>query len=193
MKLGIDIDGTIKYTHRAAIEIYNEELNMNVTEDQVTTYFLDEPFGLSSEEGKKMWRRLETKIYTLGVPLEQSSESLQQLEREGHEIFYITARPGFKKVREITENWLTKHNFPLNKNNLFMSSQNKGKIALSNHIDLFFEDDPFHINNLIKNGISTVVVDCPYNRVLPNDIPRINDWLEGINYIHMYNKKLNNY
>ncbi len=193
MKLGIDIDGTIKYTHRAAIEIYNEELNMNVAEEEVTTYFLDEPFGLTSEEGKKMWRRLETRIYTLGMPIEQSSESLQQLKKEGHEIFFITARPGFKKVRKITEEWLVKYNFPLNKNNLFMSSQNKSKIALSNQIDLFFEDDPFHINNLIKNGISTVVVDRPYNRILPNDIPRINDWFEGIDYIHTYNKKINGY
>jgi len=176
MKLGIDIDGTIKYTHRAAIEIYNEELNMNVAEEEVTTYFLD---VISDKDASKSWQN--------------SSESLQQLEKEGHEIFFITARPGFKKVRKITEEWLVKYNFPLNKNNLFMSSQNKSKIALSNQIDLFFEDDPFHINNLIKNGISTVVVDRPYNRILPNDIPRINDWFEGIDYIHTYNKKINGY
>ncbi len=193
MRLGIDIDGTIKYTHRAAIKIYNEELNMNVKENEVTTYFLDEPFGLTSEEGRKMWRRLEAKIYTIGVPLEHSSESLQQLDKEGHEIFYITARPGFKRIREVTEDWLKKHKFPLNKNNLFMSSQNKSKVALANEIELFFEDDPKHINNLIENGIPTVIVDCPYNRVLSNDIPRIRDWLEGIKYIRMYEKKLNSY
>ncbi|MGD9677251.1 MAG: hypothetical protein AB7V16_02640 [Vulcanibacillus sp.] len=191
MRLGIDIDGTIKYTHSAAIKLYNEELNMNVREEEVVTYFLDEPFGLTSDEGRKMWRRLESRIYTIAIPLENSSESLQQLEEEGHEIFYITARPGLKKIREVTEYWLQKYHFPYKKENLFMSSQNKGKIAIENNIHLFFEDDPNHIDNLVANGVPTVIVDCPYNRLSSKDIPRIKDWIEGINYVHMFEKKLN--
>lgn len=184
MKLGIDIDGTIKHTHSAAIKIYNKELNMNVKEDEVSTYFLDEPYGLTPKEGKKMWRRLESKIYEIGIPLENAAEALQQLKDEGHEIFYITARPGMKNIRKITEEWLIKHKFPLIKKNLFMSSQNKGKVAKKIGIDLFFEDDPKHINNLITNEIKTVTIDCPYNRNLSNDIPRIFNWYEGIEYIH---------
>lgn len=191
MRLGIDIDGTIKYTHSAAIKLYNEELNMNVKEEDVITYFLDEPFGLTSKEGRKMWRRLEARIYTTAIPLENSSESLQQLEEEGHEIYYITARPGFKRIREVTEDWLLKHHFPYKKENLFMSSQNKSKVAIANNIHLVFEDDPCHIDNLVANGVPTVIVDCPYNRLISKDIPRIKDWNEGIRYVHLFEKELN--
>ncbi|OEF98920.1 hypothetical protein BHF71_03070 [Vulcanibacillus modesticaldus] len=190
MKLGIDIDGTIKHTHRAAIKVYNEELNMDVKEDEVTTFYLDEPYGLTSEEGKKMWRKLEAKIYQIGVPLEHAPEALQQLVEEGHEIYYITARPGFRRIREITEQWLKKHNFPFNGDNLFMSSQDKGKIASKIGIDLFFEDDPEHIDNLLARGIPTVIVDTSYNRQYSDEIPRIKDWLEGIKYVHQFDQML---
>ncbi len=182
MRLGIDIDGTIKYTHRAAIEIYNRVLGRDVKERDVTTYLLDEPYGLSEVEGRELWLRLEAEIYQLGKPLEHSADSLKRLEQEGCEIYYITARPAGKIVQEITEEWLAKHNFPA-ANKLFMNSQDKARIALDNGIDLFFEDDPMHIKNLISSGIPTIVMDWPYNRRVPDEIPRIKDWLEGFNYV----------
>lgn len=189
MRLGIDIDGTIKYTHRAAIEIYNRVLNRDVKEQDVTTYLLDEPYGLSDEEGRKLWLRLEAEIYQIGKPLEYSADTLKRLEQEGCEIYYITARPNGKIVQEITEEWLMKYNFPC-ANKLFMNSQDKAKIAIDNKIDLFFEDDPMHIRNLITNGIPTVVMDWPYNRLVPSEIPRIKDWLEGFNYVKSIQKKV---
>lgn len=187
MRLGIDIDGTIKYTHRAAIEIYNRVLDRDIKEQDVTTYLLDEPYGLSDEEGRQLWLRLEAEIYQIGKPLEHSANSLKRLEQEGCEIYYITARPNGRIVQEITEEWLAKHNFPF-ANKLFMNSQDKARVALENGIELFFEDDPKHINNLITNGIPTVVMDWPYNRVVPSEIPRIKDWLEGFNYVKSMQK-----
>ncbi len=190
MKLGIDIDGTIKYTHKAAIQVYNEELNMSLTEDEVTTFHLDKPYGLTSDEGKKMWRRLEGKIYTIGVPLEHAPEALQQLTDKGHEVYFITARPGFDKIKSITIDWLGKHNFPYNGKNLYMNSQNKGIIAQKLGIDLFFEDDPEHINRLLEANIPTVIVDTVYNREYAEKMPRIKDWFEGIAYIQDFEKLL---
>jgi len=190
MKLGIDIDGTIKQTHQAAIKVYNEELKMNVKAEEVTTFYLDKPFGLSSEEGKKMWRKLEGKIYSIGIPLEHAPEALQQIERDGHEIFYVTARPGFEKIRKITVEWLQKHHFPYNGKNLYMNAQHKGKIAKKLGIDLFFEDDPYHIDKLREEGISTVIMDMHYNRDYGEKVPRINNWVEGIAYIRQFEKRL---
>lgn len=190
MKLGIDIDGTIKHTQKAAIKVYNEEFNMNIKEDEVETYYLDEPYGLTPEEGSKVWRKLETKIYKIGIPLEHAPQSLQQLVKEGHEVYFITARPGFKEVEKVTREWLKEHGFPFDGENLFMNAQQKGKLAKELGIDLFFEDDPVHIDNLIKAGIPVVIVDMKYNRDYPNDIPRINDWLEGLEAVHQFEKIL---
>lgn len=191
MKLGIDIDGTIKHTHRAAIKVYNEEFKMNLAENEVETFFLDEPYGLTSVEGKKVWRRLESRIYEIGIPLENASEALQQLTSEGNEVYFITARPGMENIKKITIEWLKKHNFPYNGHNLYMNSLKKGKIASEIGIDLFFEDDPEHIDNLIAEGIPTVIVDMKYNQNYLKDLPRIKDWYEGIKYIHHFEKLLN--
>lgn len=190
MKLGIDIDGTIKHTHRAAIKVYNEEFDRNITEDEVETFYLDEPYGLTGEEGQKVWRRLESRIYTIGVPREHAPEALQKLVEEGHEVYYITARPDMQKIKEITIEWLKRHNFPYDGTNLYMGSLNKGKLAKELDIDLFFEDDPHHLDSLAEHGIATVIVDMKYNQDYPLEMKRITDWYQGIDYVHEYEEQI---
>src|SRR5688572_26817732 len=102
LKLGIDIDGTIKDTHRAALDVYNQEFKRNITFEQVTDFFLDEAFGLTRDEGAAVWSKLEGKIYTVGVPLPHAQEVLQQLQEQGHEIYFITARPDYPSIIEVT-------------------------------------------------------------------------------------------
>jgi len=178
MKIGVDIDGTIKQTQKIAIELFNEELKQNVKEDEVKEFYLDKAFGLSKKEGSKLWRKLEAKIYTLGIPLANAAETLQELTKIGHEIYFITARPGMKNLRDITEKWLIKHNFPFNNENLFMNAINKGKVAQELNIDLFFEDAPEHLDRLIEYNIDVVIVDAVYNRDYNPKIKRITSWQE---------------
>ena len=192
MNIGIDIDGTIKQTQRAAIQLFNEELNRNITEDEVTTFYLDEPYGLTGEEGAKVWRKLEERIYTIGIPLEHAPKVLTQLKEEGHNIYFITARPENEKIEKVTIQWLKKHGFPYDGHNLFMNSQQKGNKAKELEIDLFFEDDPTHIDNLLTAGIHTVIVDTHYNREYDKSIPRIKDWLEGLELIKQFKQSVKN-
>ena len=192
MRIGIDIDGTIKQTQKAAVQLYNEELQMNVKEEEVMTFYLDEPYGLSPEEGQKIWRKLESKIYSIGIPLEGAPEALQQLQKEGHTIYFITARPDVEKIRKVTEEWLSKHRFPFDGTNLYMNAQQKGEVATQLGIDLFFEDDPQHLNNLIQAGIHTIIVDAKYNQHYNQEIPRIKDWTEGLEYVDLHQKTKNN-
>ena len=49
---------------------------------------------MTSEEGSHMWNSLLDEIYyTSCSPFPYAVETLQELERQGHEIYYITARP----------------------------------------------------------------------------------------------------
>ncbi|MCF6093983.1 hypothetical protein L1765_08370 [Microaerobacter geothermalis] len=182
MKLGVDIDGTIKKTQQAAIQVFNEELGKNLTEEDIDSFYLDEPYGLTQKEGKRLWRKLEHRIYSLGVPIEQAAETLSQLVKDGHEVYFITARPGMKHIREVTVNWLKKHGFPYNGDNLYMNSQDKAKVAQELGIDLFFEDAPDHLDRLIHAKIPTVVVDAVYNREY-TDIPRLTHWQDAYGII----------
>lgn len=178
MKIGVDIDGTIKDTHRAAVEVYNKELNRSVRVEDVTEFHLDRAYGLTPQEGRKLWRKLEEEIYSLGVPLENAAEVLTDLAGRGHEVYFITARPGMKNIAKVTREWLKKHGFPFNGHNLVMSAQDKAKVAKKMGIELFFEDAPNHLENLVKNRIPTVIVDAVYNRDFPYPLKRIHDWRE---------------
>ncbi|TCS94907.1 5' nucleotidase, NT5C type [Hazenella coriacea] len=176
MNIGVDIDGTIKDTHRAAVQVYNEELNQTIEVEDVPEFYLDRAYRLTRQEGAKMWRKLEEKIYTLGLPLPHASEVLNELVESGHKVFFITARPGMRNLRKVTIDWLQKHEFPYTGRNLVMSAQDKAKVANEIGIDLFFEDAPKHLENLCKNRIPTVIVDASYNRDFPIPLKRITDW-----------------
>lgn len=178
MKFGIDIDGTIKDTTSAAIEVFNRELKQDVKVEDSTHFYLDKVYGLTKEQGREVWRKLEEEIYELGLPLEHASNVLNELVQQNHEVFFITARPDIGNVREITIKWLKEHGFPYTGDNLMMNSRDKAKVAKSLEIDLFFEDAPDHLENLLENGVHTVIVDAPYNRQFPETVQRITDWLQ---------------
>ncbi|SFJ01014.1 5' nucleotidase, NT5C type [Thermoflavimicrobium dichotomicum] len=184
MKIGVDIDGTIKDTHRAAVEVYNKELNQSVRVEDVTDFYLDQAYGLTKQEGRRLWRKLEEEIYSLGVPLPHAAEVLNELEKRGHEIYFITARPGLKNIAKVTREWLKKHHFPYRDSHLIMDAQNKAKVAKRIGIDLFFEDAPFHLDKLVEQHVPTVIVDAVYNRDYPHPLRRIKDWREVYDIIN---------
>ncbi len=178
MRLGIDIDGTIKDTHRAAIQVYNRKLNRSVRLEDITDFYLDRAYGLTRSEGERLWRQSEEEIYTIGVPLPHAVDVLNDLARTGFEIYYITARPKIEKLEMITKRWLEKMGFPFAEEKLWMGSENKALIAKQLGIDLFFEDAPVHLDRLVAHRIPTVIMDAVYNRHYPHPLQRMRDWRE---------------
>jgi uncharacterized HAD superfamily protein len=182
MNIGIDIDGTIKQTQKAAVEVFNRHLNQNVKVEDLREFYLENVYGLTVEEGRKWWTRLEAEIYTLGVPLDNAAEALNEMKKEGHRIYFITARPDTPELFEITKKWLKDYGFPFDGTNLHMGSMDKGKVARSLEVTLFFEDAPEHLERLIQAGIRTVIVDAVYNREVES-LARIHNWEEGLELV----------
>lgn len=176
MIIGVDIDNTIKDTQHAAVKVYNQKLNQSVKVEDVKEFHLNKAYGLTRQEGRKLWRSLEKEIYQLGIPLANAAKALNKLAREGHRIYFITARPKIRNIEAITRNWLKKYGFPYTGDNLVMNAQDKGKIARKLGVELFFEDAPDHLENLVKNRVPVVVVDAVYNRDFPVPLKRITNW-----------------
>jgi uncharacterized HAD superfamily protein len=183
MIIGVDIDGTIKNTHEAAVRVFNEELNRRVKSEEVTDFYLDQAYGLTKREGARLWRKLEARIYSLGVPLPHASSVLTRLFQQGHRILFITARPGMKKVTHVTKQWLQDHGFPYDGTNLKMGCQDKAVVATDLGVELFFEDAPHHLDKLVKAGVPTVIVDAVYNRDYPHPLPRMKSWDEAFTWV----------
>ncbi|MBO8172647.1 MAG: hypothetical protein H0Z33_12265 [Bacillaceae bacterium] len=183
MNIGVDIDGTIKRTQEAAIAVFNEELGRDISLDDIQEFYLDKAYGLTAQEGRKLWRKLEHKIYQRGVPLEGAAHLLTELDEQGHTIYYITARPGKPHLKEITRAWLIDYGFPFRENRLHMNAWDKAEVARKLAIDLFFEDAPQHIERLTEKGIPTIVVDAVYNQGVHPELPRISDWHDVREYL----------
>ncbi|SDW66337.1 Uncharacterized protein, HAD superfamily [Marininema mesophilum] len=186
MIIGVDIDGTIKNTRDAAVTSFNEELGKCVNCKDVKDFYMDKAYGITRKEGRRLWRKLEAKIYALGIPLENAAKVLTDLKEKGHTIYFITARPNIEKVACVTREWLEKHGFPYDGENLYMNSQNKGKVARELGVELFFEDDPHHLDNLIQAKIPTVVMDAIYNMAYTTEskgVYRMTHWDQAYQWI----------
>ena len=103
-------------------------------------------------------------------------ETLQRLDKEGHEIYYITARP--KEYGERTMQWMIENNFPVNKDRFYygMKDEDKVHIIRDLKLDYYFDDKPAVLETVSSTSLNVFTKSQSYNRHL--DIPRITNWSE---------------
>lgn len=186
MKIGFDIDDTLINLREYAFHIYNGKLKKNVPIDvfhQLERVEIHEAFELTEEQGAEMWNSsLEEIYFNACPPFPNAVETVQELERRGHEIFYITSRP--KNHGKRTMEWMKTQGFPIEEERFFYGMKDHEKIQFIEKIELdyYFDDKPEVLNTLGDKGKTTVVVkDQSYNRNL--NFPRILEWTDIENFI----------
>lgn len=124
-----------------------------------------------------MWNSsLEEIYYASCPPFPNAVESLQELEYQGHEIYYITARP--KEHGERSKKWLKEQGFPVRDDRFFYGMQDHEKVEIIKklNLDFYFDDKPVVLDTLTHYSIKVLVKDQSYNRNL--NIPRIVNWTD---------------
>ncbi|PAF16318.1 hypothetical protein CHH58_12420 [Terribacillus saccharophilus] len=186
MKFGFDIDDTLINLREHAFHIYNKKLNQNISLDvfqQLERVEIHEPFGLTDEQGSEMWNStLEEIYYTTCPPFPDAVEILQELNREGHEIYYITSRP--KEHGQRTKEWLRALGFPIKEEQFFYGMQDDEKVHIIKklQLDYYFDDKPHVLNTLLEDSTTKVFVkDQSYNQLVK--LPRIVDLSEIRNMV----------
>ncbi|WP_027417181.1 5' nucleotidase, NT5C type [Aneurinibacillus terranovensis] len=179
MKIGFDIDDTLNDIRYTITRIFNEHLEREVTNEFVDTFptlHVYDAFNLSHEEGHNLWRKFQDRIHEENLPLEFSSDALNKLTRDGHEIYYITARED--SARDATVSWLKKYKFPFQEDHLFigMKDEEKAGIAKEIGLDLFFDDKPHVLDAFAGTGVKVCIKDTCYNQHAPYQ--RISSWSE---------------
>jgi uncharacterized HAD superfamily protein len=192
MRFGFDIDDTLINLREHAFHIYNKNLGKNIGLDvfqALNKVEIHEPFGLTDEQGKEMWNSsLEEIYYTSCPPYPSAVETLQELDKQGHEIYYITARP--KVHGERTKEWLKAQGFPVQDEKFFYGMQDHEKIQIIKNLKLnyYFDDKPEVLNTLLNESLKIVVKDQSYNRHL--NLPRILHWTDLKEIIHLDKQKV---
>jgi uncharacterized HAD superfamily protein len=180
MKFGFDIDDTLINLREFAFHLYNEKLNTNIEITKfraLKTLEIHEAFGLDKEAGGKMWNSLAEEVYYSSCPaFEGAVETLQELERDGHEIYYITARKA--EHGERTKKWMIENGFPVKDDHFYCGMKDHEKIDTIRKLELdyYFDDKPAVLETLLDIPTKVYAIDNSYNREL--DIPRLTSWLE---------------
>src|SRR5690606_7035963 len=138
MRLGFDIDDTLINLREHAFHIYKNNLNKNVPLSEyhaLQRVEIHEPYGLTDDEDSQLWKSsLEEIYYTNCPPFEGAVEVLDKLIADGHEVFYITARP--KDHGERTKEWLKQRGFPVVDGHFFYGMKDHEKIHIIKKLDL---------------------------------------------------------
>lgn len=180
MKLGFDIDDTLINLREHAFHLYNKKLQKAVPIEayhSLTTLEIHKPFGLSDQEGSKMWRdSMEEIYYTDCAPFPHAIEVLNELKLEGHEIYYITSRP--LEHCERTRNWLVNAGFPVDENSFYCGMKDAEKINIIKDLELdyYFDDKPAVLETLKESGSLVYIKNSSYNQHI--QLPRIHCWSE---------------
>lgn len=180
MKFGFDIDDTLIQLRQHAFHLYNQKLNKQIDLEhfhRLKTLEIHEPFGLSAEEGGKLWSSLAEDIYfTKCPPFPNAVKVLNQLVNEGHEVYYITARDKQYALR--TREWLIGNGFPVDDEKFYCGMKDEEKINIIQEIglDYYFDDKPAVLETLAELPLKVYAIDNSYNKHLT--IPRLTNWSE---------------
>lgn len=180
MKFGFDIDDTLIDLRRHAFRIYNKKLNMAVSEDvfeEIPTVEIHEAFGLTAEQGSRMWKDTMPEIYFTDCPsYADAKEVLNGLAEAGHDIYYITSRPKGYCIQ--TREWVKAQGFPVVDERFYcgMADHEKNEIIKRLQLDVYVDDKPAVLNTLAGTKTKAIVKNQSYNQQVDN--VRLTNWHE---------------
>ena len=190
MRIGIDIDDTMtdikeKLT-KAAIK-YAKSLNKDIqnidNNDIVDIYnngnIYQKLFNFNHEELKYFLGPIQEEITNNAVPRENCAKVINDLHKDGHEIYIVTARDNefhndpylYSKV------WLEKNKIYYDK--LIVNARDKRRACLENNIALLIDDNISNCLNVSNVGIDAIIIGNKNN----NTIKIVDNWQEIYDYI----------
>lgn len=186
MKFGFDIDDTLINLREYAFHFYQKKLGRTVDIEvfhRLDRVEIHEAFGMTDDQGKSMWNSSLDIIYHTDCPTYPGAvELLQKLDAAGHEIYYITSRPGAHAER--TKEWLVRQGFPVKDSHFHcgMKDSQKAEIIERLQLDYYVDDKPAVLETLTEGNTKLIVKDQSYNRHL--SFPRLSHWKEFEDLMH---------
>ena len=176
--LGIDIDGVLTDEGTAENNIWQRKMNKYFSRDiklSKYTYNLAEAYGLSDQELNDFLTDKLLEVYQEVNSASGAKETLTELAEKGHRLILITARN--EKFRNLTENWLDKHQIPYHE---LHHQYNKAPLVLKKNISLFIDDKKENAINIAAENIPVILVRKYHNSDFNGNqiITKVDDWNE---------------
>lgn len=191
MRIGIDIDNVISNFDEMLLETYlihDKELRNTGIINPNAKYIRTGMFDWSNEEELSFYRdNIECIAKKLKVK-EKAKEYIDRLHNDGHFIYIITGRDNgeYSEPYNMTKKWLDENNIYYD--NLILTDaydmHAKSLECLKNDIDIMIDDSVRICSDLITSGITTILMDTPYNRKI--NIKRVKNWEEFYEFVYSY-------
>ncbi|MBX4264791.1 5' nucleotidase, NT5C type [Clostridium estertheticum] len=174
LNICIDIDGTITDAYYW-LNITNKYFNKNITEDEVTQYYIHEIMGVTLKEYDEFYQENKFEIHSEQILREDVQIVIKGLS-ELHNIYFVTARE--KELTMFTHSYL-KRNEILYDELFVLGSHYKVDKARELECNVFIEDNYDNAIQLSNAGFKVLLIDTNYNRKSLNDnIVRVYNWKE---------------
>ncbi len=193
MKIGIDIDNVISNFNDTLLNEYllhDKELRNSGIINKNADYIRNGMFDWTEDEEKNFYKdNIEIIARKLGV-IKGAKEYIDRLHYDGHLIYIITGRDNgeYAEPYNMTKNWLDDNGIYYD--NLILTDaydrHEKAKKCIEHNIDIIIDDSVHICNDCIENGITTILMDTPYNRY--SNIQRVKSWEEFYKYVSNYEK-----
>ena len=191
MRIGIDIDNVISNFNEMLLETYlihDKELRNTGIINPNAKYIRTGMFDWSNEEELSFYKdNIEGIAKKLKVK-EKAKEYIDRLHNDGHLIYIITGRDNgeYSEPYNMTKKWLDENNIYYD--NLILTDaydiHAKSLECLKNDIDIMIDDSVRICSDLITSGITTILMDTPYNRKI--NIKRVKNSEEFYEFVSTY-------
>lgn len=174
LNICIDIDGTITDAYYW-LDLCNEYFNKNITEEEVTEYYIHKVLGVTEEDYTKFYEKYKIKLHSEQKIRQDAKVFIEKLNRL-HNIYFVTARD--KSLTMLTHSYLRKNEIPYD--DLFvLGSHYKVDTARELNCSIFIEDNYDNAIQLSSSGFKVILIDTNYNKgPLNENILRVYDWNE---------------
>lgn len=191
MKIGIDIDNVISTFDEDLLEeflIHNKELGYSDKINENADYITRGMFNWPEGEVEKFYMNNIERIARNLKLKNGAKEYIDKLKEDGHIIYIITARDNgeYLDPYNMTKKWLDDNFIKYDELILTIDYKHdkngKAEKCVENNIDIMIDDSTHVCKGCIDYGITTLLMDTPYNRKT-NDITRVYNWKEIYDYI----------
>ena len=190
MIIGFDLDDVLLNFHDSLREFCNIQYNRNHRREEVVSYFIEDTFGFSREEGGRMvFGFYNDSCHQDIPPIEGALDGIARL-KENHSLVIVTARP--ESTEEKTKQLISRY-FPdtfreVHFTNHFFGSTNrrlKSELCRQLGIEIFIDDSINNARDIAEIGVPVLLLDAPWNRNqdLPPGVTRVYSWEEIIEKI----------
>jgi uncharacterized protein len=171
MNLGFDIDGVIANFSEILMQTVKKTFGVTLNPKDIYCFNLNVVLGITKVEEDQL---IADALYQELPLYPNAKETLEQLQREGHNIYLLTGR--WSHLRETTQNWLKEKGVPYNElHHLKIGRKYEANV---DGLDLVVEDSLEEAIEWTQRVKNVLVYDQPWNQSLNirNLMKRVYNW-----------------